>query len=72
MKVLKVKMLDMPLEIFLIEDNIGDVGLIKELFNDSKIRTNLHVAEDGEETVRFLCREDKFFGSLRPDMILLD
>ena len=65
-------MLDMPLEIFLIEDNIGDVGLIKELFNDSKIRTNLHVAEDGEEAVRFLCGKDKFVGSPLPDIILLD
>jgi CheY-like chemotaxis protein len=49
-----MKFLDKPLEILLIEDNKGDIGLIEEFFEDAKIRINLHVAEDGEETVRFL------------------
>jgi two-component system response regulator len=53
MKVLKMKMLSEPLEILLVEDNKGDIGLITEFFIDSKIRTNLHIAEDGEEAIRF-------------------
>jgi CheY-like chemotaxis protein len=59
-------------EILLVEDNKGDIGLIEEFFEDAKIRTNLHVAEDGGEAIRFLCSEDKFVGSLRPDIIILD
>ena len=36
------------IEILLVEDNKGDVGLIEEVFEEAKIRNNLHVAEDGE------------------------
>jgi hypothetical protein len=32
MKVLKMKILDKPFEILLIEGNIGDIGLIEEFF----------------------------------------
>jgi DNA-binding response OmpR family regulator len=60
------------LEILLVEDNKGDIGLIEEFFEDAKIRINLNVAEDGEEAVRFLWGEDKFLGSSCPDIILLD
>ncbi len=65
-------MLDKLLEILLVEDNKGDVGLIKEFFNDSKIRTNLHIAEDGDEALHFLWHDGKFLGSPHPDIILLD
>lgn len=58
MKVLEVKMVAKPLEILLVEDNKGDIGLITEFFIDSKVVTNLHVAEDGEEAIRFLCGKD--------------
>jgi|SRR5271157_804844 len=67
-----MKMLAKPLEILLVEDNKGDIGLITEFFIDSKIRTNLHVAEDGEEAIHFLCDKDQFLGSPLPDVILLD
>ena len=67
-----MKMLDKLLEILLVEDNKGDVGLIKEFFNDSKIRTNLHIAEDGDEALHFLWHDGKFLGSPHPDIILLD
>jgi CheY-like chemotaxis protein len=67
-----MKLSDQPLEILLVEDNKGDIGLIEEFFEDAKVRINLHVAEDGEEAVRFLWGEDKFRGSSHPDIILLD
>jgi DNA-binding response OmpR family regulator len=72
MKVLKMKILDKPLETLLVEDNKGDIGLITEFFIDAKVRTNLHIAEDGEEAIRFLCGKDQFLGSQIPDIILLD
>ena len=37
-----------PVEILLVEDNKGDVGLIEEVFEEAKIKNSLHVAEDGE------------------------
>jgi CheY-like chemotaxis protein len=67
-----MKMLSEPLEILLVEDNKGDIGLITEFVIDSKIRTNLHIAEDGEEAIRFLCGKDQFLGSQIPDIIILD
>ena len=60
------------IEILLVEDNKGDVGLIEEVFEEAKIRNNLHVAEDGEEAMLYLQGEGKFLGSPRPDLILLD
>lgn len=53
-----MKILDRPLEILLVEDNKGDIGLITEFFSDSKIRINLHIAEDGDEAIHFLCGKD--------------
>ena len=61
-----------PVEILLVEDNEGDIGLIEEVFEEAKIRNTLHIAEDGEEAILFLRGEGKFSGSPRPDIILLD
>jgi CheY-like chemotaxis protein len=70
--VLKMKTFPKPLEILLVEDNKGDIGLITEFFSDSVIRINLHIAEDGEEAIRFLFGKDQFSGSPHPDIIILD
>jgi CheY-like chemotaxis protein len=59
-------------EILLVEDNEGDVGLVEEVFEETKIRNNLHVAEDGEEAMQFLHKEGKFKDVPYPDIILLD
>lgn len=34
-------------EILLVEDNPGDVGLVKEGLTEGKICNNLHLAKDG-------------------------
>lgn len=60
------------IEILLVEDNEGDIGLIEEVFEEAKIRNILHVAKDGEEAMLFLRGEERFSGSPRPDIILLD
>jgi CheY-like chemotaxis protein len=67
-----MKILAKPVEILLVEDNEGDVGLIEEVLEEVKIRNILHVAKDGEEAILFLYNEEKFSGSPRPDIILLD
>lgn len=61
-----------PVEILLVEDNEGDVGLVEEVFEDAKIRNTLHVAEDGEEAMLFLNKEKPFANAPTPDIILLD
>jgi CheY-like chemotaxis protein len=61
-----------PVEILLVEDNEGDVGLVEEIFEDAKIRNILHVAEDGEEAMQFLNKENPFANVATPDIILLD
>lgn len=60
------------IEILLVEDNEGDVGLVEEVFQEAKIMNNLNVAEDGEEAMLFLCKEGKFSNVPSPDIILLD
>lgn len=59
-------------EILLVEDNEGDVGLVEEVFEDAKIKNILHVAEDGEEAMLFLNKEKPFEDVPTPDIILLD
>ena len=61
-----------PIEILLVEDNEGDIGLIEEVFEEARIRNKLHIAENGEEAMLFLHGEKEFSGSTRPDIILLD
>jgi CheY-like chemotaxis protein len=72
MEALKMRILGKPVEIFIVEDNEGDVGLIEEVFEEAKIKNNIHVAEDGEEAVLYLHGEGKLRGSSRPDIIILD
>ena len=67
-----MKMSTKPLEILLVEDNKGDIGLITEFLSDAKVITNIHIAEDGEEAIHFLCDKDQFLGSSLPDIIILD
>ncbi len=61
-----------PINILLVEDNPGDVRLTKEALCDNKIINNLFIAEDGEQALDFLFRENGFDKVVRPDLILLD
>jgi len=59
-------------QILLVEDNPGDVGLVQEAFHEGRLLHELHVAKDGVEALRFLRREGRYAGAPRPDLILLD
>jgi CheY-like chemotaxis protein len=61
-----------PVEILLIEDNPGDVELTREAFAESSMRSNIHVARDGETALAFLRRQGAYVHAPRPDLILLD
>jgi chemotaxis family two-component system response regulator Rcp1 len=60
-------------EVLLVEDNPGDVRLIREALNESTLfPTILHVVSDGVDAMRFLERRGAYAGAPRPDFILLD
>ena len=61
-----------PAEILLVEDNPGDVGLVREAMKENKILNHLSVVWDGVEAMAFLRREGKHADAPRPDLILLD
>ncbi|HKI74174.1 MAG TPA: response regulator [Pseudomonadales bacterium] len=59
-------------EILLVEDNEGDIRLIKEAFKEGKLVNSLHVARDGIEALEFLYKQGQYRDAPRPDLILLD
>jgi len=61
-----------PVEIFLVEDNPGDVDLTRETLLDSKLLNHMSVVNNGVEAMAYLRREGKYAGATRPDLILLD
>jgi chemotaxis family two-component system response regulator Rcp1 len=67
-----VNQLFRPVEILLVEDNIADIRLTKEVLKDSKVRNNLNSVMDGVEALAYLNQEGKYAGVPHPDLILLD
>jgi CheY-like chemotaxis protein len=59
-------------EILLVEDNPGDVRLMREAFREIAVPHHLNVAGNGHEALQFLRQEDKYKKSPRPDLVLLD
>jgi two-component system, chemotaxis family, response regulator Rcp1 len=57
-----------PFEVLLVEDNPGDVVLIREALRDGSVPVRLSVAVDGDAALARLRRQDV----PRPDLILLD
>ena len=62
----------MGIEVLLVEDNPGDVRLLKESFRITNEPVRLHVVSDGVEAMAFLRREGVHINAPRPDIILLD
>jgi CheY-like chemotaxis protein len=62
----------LPLEILLVEDNLGDIRLLQEAFKEAKSAVRLHVVQDGEQAMAFLRHQGAYGASPRPAFILLD
>ncbi len=58
--------------ILLIEDNEGDVELVRELLRELADEGGLYTVADGEEALQFLRREDPFHDSPEIDLVILD
>ena len=59
-------------DVLLVEDDPGDVVLIREAFEFNKVRNALHTVSDGVEALDFLHRRGPYAGAPRPDLVLLD
>jgi chemotaxis family two-component system response regulator Rcp1 len=61
-----------PVDILLVEDNPGDVRLMREALKDYRVRNKLWVVQDGVQAMAFLHRDANYAEAPRPDLILLD
>ncbi|MDZ7755426.1 response regulator [Rhodohalobacter sp.] len=60
------------IHILLVEDNEGDVVLIKEALEEGRIANDISVCRDGEKAIHYLTKEKEYKDALKPDLILLD
>ncbi|ADB53764.1 response regulator [Conexibacter woesei] len=61
-----------PIDVLLVEDDPGDTLMIREAFDDNKVRNTLACVTDGVEAMEYLRREGQFADAPRPDLVLLD
>jgi two-component system, chemotaxis family, response regulator Rcp1 len=61
-----------PIEILLVEDNPGDVRLMREAFREGGFAKRLNVAKDGEQALAFLRRQEPYADAVPPSLVLLD
>jgi CheY-like chemotaxis protein len=61
-----------PIEVLLVEDDPGDVLLIREAFDFNKVHNNLNVVSDGEQALDYLRGVGDYVDRTRPDLVLLD
>lgn len=60
------------ISVLLVEDDPGDVLLIREAFADHKVGNVLSSVSDGVEAMRFVRGEGEYSDVERPDLVLLD
>ena len=64
-----------PAVILLAEDDPGDQELTRRALEQSRIRNELYIVEDGEEALNYLLRRGEYedpASSPKPDLMLLD
>ena len=62
----------LPIELLIIENNPGDVDLIRAALRRCKSAVNATVARNGVQALAMLRRQREYAQAPRPDMILLD
>jgi chemotaxis family two-component system response regulator Rcp1 len=63
---------DSSIEVLLVEDNPGDIELIRIAFREAKVSNPLRVVTDGVQAMTYLRQECPFERAKRPGLILLD
>ena len=61
-----------PIQVLIVEDNLGDIELAKAALCETTLPLDLHVARDGEVAMRFMRREGDHADAPTPDLVLLD
>lgn len=61
-----------PFEILLVEDNEGDVEMVRRALRDVTPACNLSLASDGAEALDYLFRRGEFLHAVRPHLLFLD
>ena len=62
----------LDLQVLLVEDDPGDVRLVREAVQDSGAPIQLSTVGDGEEAMAYLRQEGPYSQAVRPDLVLLD
>ena len=62
----------MPIEILLVEDNQGDIRLMREILAEINPAAHLNAVTDGADAMDFLGFQGRYLDALRPSVILLD
>ena len=60
------------MEILLVQDNLEDANVTMLGLKQGRIQCRVSLVCDGEEAIRFLCREGEFALAPTPNLILLD
>jgi two-component system response regulator len=60
------------LTILLVEDNAGDVYMVREAMVEAGLSPNLHVVQTGTQAMDFLHRRGAFSSFPQPDLVILD
>jgi CheY-like chemotaxis protein len=63
---------DNGLSVLLVEDDPGDVLLVREAFAERRGEDRLAVVSDGVQALAFVRAEGDYAGAQRPDLVLLD
>jgi chemotaxis family two-component system response regulator Rcp1 len=62
----------MPMHILMVEDNEGDIRLMREILRELNPSACLHIVTDGLEAMDFLGYQGRYLDAPRPSVILLD
>jgi hypothetical protein len=68
----RIRILDRPVEVLLIEDNPGDVRLFLEKVKEMDAPSNIHVVNNGIDALKFLKREKEYNKAPKLDLLVLD
>lgn len=60
------------MKILMVDDNLGDIHLVKQALTKDKACSILYTVKNGFEALAFLRQEGDFTNAPRPDIILLD
>lgn len=61
-----------PIDILIVEDNAGDLRLIKDVLLESKVYNIINSVKDGEEALEYLFKNGRHKDKKTPDLIILD